>query len=104
MAGAGATHVDNWSRAILGRGQADLSGIGVRLRITPRVQSGTEITLTLELEDAIPLLGDDPEAETLRGITLTNRSVFTELGSPVTLDAREAQRQDLEVLLQSLPD
>ena len=97
--GAGAMPVDNWSRAVVGRPQEELSGFGIRLTVRPGVDNKTTITAIVELDDAIPLLGDDPEAESLRGITLTNRSEFTEVGMPVDLSARDADRQELQAFL-----
>lgn len=97
--GAGAMPVDNWSRAVVGRPQEELSGFGIRLTVRPSVDNKMTITAIVELDDAIPLLGDDPEAESLRGITLTNRSEFTEVGMPVDLSARDADRQELQAFL-----
>ncbi len=102
VTGPGAMHVDNWSHAVIGRGQEELAGLGVRLRFEPRVQSGTQITLDLALDDVIPFLGDDPEAGSLRGIALTIRTLFTPVTQRPDLSARSADREDLLVFIRPL--
>jgi hypothetical protein len=103
VTGAGEVHVDNWARSVYGRPQDELAGLGVELELRPVISDDEfitiEITTKVVFDDAIPFLVDDPEAEQLEGITLTNRTDYTLQAEPVMLPARDVQAQSLPSFL-----
>lgn len=103
VTGAGEVHVDNWARSVYGRPQDELAGLGVELELRPVISDDEfitiEITTKVVFDDAIPFLVDDPEAEQLEGITLTNRTDYTLQAEPVVLPARDVQAQSLSSFL-----
>ena len=89
VTGEGSESLDNLTNAMFGHPQSDLRGVRLQTEVVLGDGETIQIKVVADLEEAIPVLQEDPDVENLRGITLTNVLELTPgpFGGPEPEDA-----------------